>query len=52
MSYVCSKVPGSDIEGVHVTREAVRGEASVIYTHRQSKQEEEEDEPAATVALS
>lgn len=28
-------VPGSDVESVHVTREAVRGDASVEYTRRQ-----------------
>uniref|UniRef100_A0A1I7WTF5 ClpB_D2-small domain-containing protein n=1 Tax=Heterorhabditis bacteriophora TaxID=37862 RepID=A0A1I7WTF5_HETBA len=31
-------VPGSDIEGIHVTREAVRGEAEVEYIRRELKQ--------------
>ncbi|GMT01674.1 hypothetical protein PENTCL1PPCAC_23848, partial [Pristionchus entomophagus] len=32
-------VPGSDIEAVHVTREAIRGTESVIYTRRSEPQQ-------------
>uniref|UniRef100_A0A8R1DPX1 AAA+ ATPase domain-containing protein n=1 Tax=Caenorhabditis japonica TaxID=281687 RepID=A0A8R1DPX1_CAEJA len=36
-------VPGSDIESVHVSREAILGEKEVEYTRRKQRVEEEED---------
>ncbi|CAB3408332.1 unnamed protein product [Caenorhabditis bovis] len=39
-------VPGSDIESVHVTREAVLGEKEVEYTRRKPSNNEEEDNGA------
>ncbi|XP_042242516.1 ATP-dependent Clp protease ATP-binding subunit ClpX-like [Homarus americanus] len=46
------EIPGSDIVSVHLTGEAVRGEASPIYIHGQpvSSEEDQEEEQALAQA--